>query len=212
MPITISCSPQWLDSKPACCPGQVSHFSLKLALTCRNTFVDAHRQGSLVYTETHAHLHKQFFFNPHTNCFISFSWVRMRCFWSLYRDKGELMMGHMLQFLSAVSHLIICPKDITVYLPALMYQVSTCLPATLPVPWCVCGHFQGVGVLSWRWETVSWQADQACWRAWRRGDACIVRPGVHTGVCVCVLGRKKETRREREDDSKGSRNEMTDFS
>lgn len=126
-------------------------------------------------------------------------------------------MGYMLQSLPAVSHLIIGPEDITVYLPALSCtKASTCLLAGLPVPWCICGHFQGVGVLSWKCETVSWQADQACWRAWQRGGSmhCLTRCAYRC-VCVCLCVFQGGKRRQGEGEKKtvkGSRNEMTDFS
>lgn len=60
------------------------------------------------------------------------------------------------QSLPADSHLISGPVDITVYLPVrpACNKVSTCLPAGLPLPLCIFGYFQGVGVLSWKCETV----------------------------------------------------------
>lgn len=122
------------------------------------------------------------------------------------------MMGHMLQFLSAVSHLIICPKDITVYLPALS-----------------CTKYQPVSQPLYQFHGVYVDIFKVLVSCLGGGRQFLDRQTKHAGghdeegmhalldqvciqVCVCVLGRKKETRREREDDSKGSRNEMTDFS
>lgn len=104
---------------------------------------------------------------------------------------------YMPQSLPVVSHLIGGPEDITVCLPVLpCTKVLTCLPAGAAVLLCVFGNFQGVGALSWKCETVSWQVDQARWRAWQRRDALFDQMYVEVCVTVCVWVREKKKARE----------------
>lgn len=167
------------------------------------------RQVSLVCTHTHAHPRREFDFllshklslyPRHDTIFLkgAHEWGRT--------PDGKIyeLIHALLQSSPAVSHLIRGPEDITVYLPVLpCTRVSTCLPAGLPLTLCVYfGYFQGGVVRSWKCETVSWQADQNCWRAWQEKGS-IVWPGVHRGVRG--EGEEPKTGIERKEDSEKKR-------
>lgn len=115
------------------------------------------------------------------------------------------MTGYMLQFLPAVCHLIICPKDITVYLPAL--SCTKYQPVSEPLY-----LFHGVYVdifkvlvscLGGGRQFPDRQTKHAGGHDEEGMHALLDQVCIQVCVCVCVLGREKETRTEREDKSKG---------
>lgn len=141
--------------------------------------------------------------------YLSFLWPRkhpmscfcfiMGCFCRLCRNKDRLMIWGVpltpvvFSVALASSHLISGPQDINVYRPTPpCNKVSTCLPAGLPASLCVFGFVQGVSVRPWKCETVFWQADLACWRAWQRRDVLFDQ------VCgsECKWEKKKRGSRE----------------
>lgn len=122
-------------------------------------------------------------------CFITGGFCR------LCRNKDRLMIWGVpltpavFSVALASSHLISGPQDINVYRPTPpCNKVSTCLPAGLPAPLCVFGFVQGVSVRPWKCETVFWQADLACWRAWRRREVLFDQ------VCVEVSVNERSRR------------------
>lgn len=155
-----------LGRRETFCPSVYSHAGV---------FVNARRLISFeACTPTRTILfrlaHKCSYFPPHS--------IIMRCFWRRCRNKGGIIWMRVIWYMVHAS----C-------LPCIEHL--THLPPGLPVPRFVFGHCQGVAVLSW-WEIVSWQADQACWRAWQRGDAFFNQGCIEMRACVSLMNKKKE--------------------